>query len=148
MLTETKIIQRHDAHQVMAQRYEILWRDGSTVGLHAVHDNGVEHAFLRAIEHRPSHWIVVDLRDLAPDVERDIKSLPRRDAIGVVFHTLRLGYSSAASFLARAIEKNRSAWFAGPPGCVGMAKFARVPIEAAPLAAYPSWLARMAGAAA
>jgi hypothetical protein len=113
MLTDTKIIQRHNAHQVMAQRYEIMFHDATTIGLHAVYDCGVEHRFLRAIEHQPLHWIVIDLRDLAPDLARDLPALPKRDAIGCVFHQLRADYPSAAAFLRTALLRFKSAWFAG-----------------------------------
>lgn len=142
MLTDTKVIQRHEGHQVLAQRYEVEWKDGSSVWLHALGVCGIEDPFLRAIQHQPNHWIVVDLRDLARSLEADIKRLRRQDAIGVVFYTLRLGYASAAAFLAAAIERNKAAWFAGPPGFVGMAQFAHVPVEP------DTWLHRMAGAAA
>lgn len=146
MLIETKIIQRHASHAVMAQRYEVMWPNGSTVGLHAVWDNGVEHAYLRAIEHQPLHWIIVDLRDLAKGLEADLKQLPKRDAIGVVFHTLRLAFSCAAEFKARAIEHNRSAWHVGR--YVGMAKYAGVAVDETPppgAVLQRSWLANIAG---
>lgn len=113
MLADTKIIQRHNGHQVMAQRYEIMFRDCSAIGLHAVYDCGVEHRFLRAIEHQPLHWIVIDLRDLAPDLARDLPALPKRDAIGCVFHQLRADYASSAAFLRSALMHFRAAWFAG-----------------------------------
>lgn len=113
MLADTKIIQRHGDHQVMAQRYEVMWPNGSTVGLHAVYDAGAEHAFLRAIEHEHLHWIVIDLRDLAPALATDIPKLPRRDAIGCVFHQLRADYPDARAFIWQAMVKCKTAWFAG-----------------------------------
>lgn len=121
MLTDTRIIQRHGSHQVMGQRYEVMWHNGTTIGLHAVNDCGVQHAYLRAIEHAPLHWIVVDLRDLSPELAKDIPRLPHRDAIGCIFHQLRADYANASAFKCAALQKFKAAWFAGEH--VGMGTF-------------------------
>lgn len=147
MLTDTKIIQRHAGHCVVAQRYEVMWPNGSAVGLHGVLDTGVEHAFLRGIEHRTDHWIVVDLRDLAPGLAADIAQLPRRDAVGVVFHTLRLTFPNAAAFLSAAILHNRAAWFSG--STLRMGSYVGVDNGPPPnVLGARSWLAEIAGVSA
>ncbi len=148
MLTDSKIIQRHAEHCVMAQRYEVMWPNGSSAGLHGLLDNGVEHTYLRAIEHQAGHWIVVDLRDLAPTLEADIKQLPKRDAIGVVFHTLRLTYPSAAAFACAAIAHNRAAWYAGTH--FGMGSYVGVDDRPPPpnVDGARSWVASWAGVSA
>jgi hypothetical protein len=148
MLTDSKIIQRHAEHCVMAPRYEVMWPNGTSIGLHPVLDAGVEHAFLRAIEHQAGHWIVVDLRDLAPGLAADIKQLPRRDAVGVVFHTLRLTFPDAPAFISAAINGNRGAWFSGSH--VGMGSYARIDDRPPPpnIEGARSWIASWAGVSA
>jgi hypothetical protein len=112
VLTDTRIIQRHGSTEVFAQRHEILWPDGSAVCLHPVSLNGYPiDTWLRALQHAPGHWAVVDLRDVAPALASELPLLPRRDAYGLVFHTLRLQYPNARAFTAAAVGQQRMAWF-------------------------------------
>lgn len=116
MSTDTRIIQRHAGYDVLAQQQTIAWPGGSSVGLHPVHHHGRLALFLRALQHDTPHWIVVDLRDLAPStLAADAEALPRHDAYGVALYALRLGFSGAAQFRAAAVACCRAAWTATAP---------------------------------
>lgn len=98
MVIDDRIIQRHGTHAVLAQRYEIMWRDGSTVYLHPVTVDGAQAAYLRAIHHEGLTWLVIDVRQLAANIEADLMHLPCRDHPGVIFFSLRGAYPNAAAF--------------------------------------------------
>jgi hypothetical protein len=110
MFTDTRIIQRHAAYEVLAHHVAITWPDQSTVALHAVRAHGYDDMFLRALRCDALHWIVFDLRDVARTLATDIKALPRRDTDGLVLHTLRLAYDDATEFRHRAAARFRAGW--------------------------------------
>lgn len=103
-------------YQVQPACHEIMWPDGSTVGLHPVcvlDAQGRAHSdmFLRAIAGSPLHWLVFDLRDLAPELDAELlrAHLPR-DLPGLVFYTLRHRYGSAGLFEAAARTSAKASW--------------------------------------
>jgi hypothetical protein len=114
MLLDTRIIQRHGAHAVLAQRLAIHWPDHSTIGLHPVRLRGRDERYLRALQYDPLLWLVVDLRELAPSLAAEILALPWRDTDGLVLHTLRLRYSHADALRARAVTCFKAGWAALP----------------------------------
>lgn len=86
-------------------RHEIMWRDGSTVGVHPVLRDGVPELYLRALPGQPA--IVIDLRRVAPGIEQDMAPAPQRDRPGIVFYTLRHRYRSAEHFRDVAMSTGR-----------------------------------------
>ena len=105
MSPDFQIISRHSHFDVTNSHQDVLWRDGSTVALHRVQVNGYTHTFLRAVRPTGAHWLVFDLRKLAPSIECDLLSLPERDAIGTVLYTLRQAYTDADSFLVATLRE-------------------------------------------
>lgn len=83
-LNDSRIIQRHNDLAVMAQRFEVMFRDGTSVRLHPVAVQGHEQPLLRALQLQGDHWAVIDLRHFGPELEADLRRLQPRDAPGVV----------------------------------------------------------------
>jgi hypothetical protein len=90
--------------QVLTQRQEVMFKDGSTVQLHPVQMTGVPHPFLRALQ-CSGDWVVTDLRKHGPELEDDVRRLQPRDTPGVVFFTLRATYRCRDDFV-RAVMLN------------------------------------------
>lgn len=99
MLPDTAISHIHGRHAVLAQRQEVMLRDGSSLLLHSVQVNGSSTPLLRALRVDGS-WVLLNLADALPDLADDIRSQPRRDAHGLVFFHLRGRWGSAAACLA------------------------------------------------
>lgn len=111
---DNRIIQAHGRHQVHAQRCEVMFRDGTSVGLHPVSLDGEPQMFLRAVQTEGLQWAVFDVRHFGHEVEADIKRLQPRDSHGVVFYTLRLRYRTADVFLQQARHSALATWWACP----------------------------------
>lgn len=109
---DNRIIQTNGPHQVHAQRCEVMFKDGSAIGLHPVSVDGDLQMFLRAVQTEGLQWAVFDVRHFGPDIEADVKRLPPRDAHGVVFYTLRLQYRSAAAMLDQVRHSALVTWWA------------------------------------
>jgi hypothetical protein len=88
-------------------RHEIMWRDGSAIGVHPVQRDGVPEIYLRAVHGPDLRPVVIDLRRVAPGIDHDLATAPQRDRIGIVFFTLRHRYPSAGAFRAAALEGAR-----------------------------------------
>ena len=102
-------------YQVQPACHEIMWPDGSTVGLHPVcvlDAQGRAHSdmFLRALAGSPLHWLVFDLRDLAPELDAEMRAHLPRDLPGLVFFTLRQRWGRAALFTAAARTSAKASW--------------------------------------
>lgn len=110
-MQDTRIITSHARLQVLAQRFEIMFKDGTTVGLHPVSASGAPQMFLRAVHHEGLQWVVFDLRHLAPEVEADVLRLHARDTPGIVFYTLRRQFPTVAAFLGRMQAQRVTAWW-------------------------------------
>lgn len=103
-LEDTRVLHTHHGWQVLAQQYEVMWRDGSAVQLHPVLLQGVPATFVRAFVHE-ARWVLTDLRHHSPEIQADVLRVQPRDTPGIVYYTLRHGYPSAQAFV-------RSAWLA------------------------------------
>ena len=110
-LQDNRVIQTHGDYTVLAQRFEVMFHDGSTVGLHPVVLAGETQMFLRAVQTQGLMWSIFDVRAFGREVEDDIKRGGARDAPGVVFFTLRQRFINANAFLAAAAEHARYAWW-------------------------------------
>jgi hypothetical protein len=108
-LEDTRVLHTHQAWQVLAQRYEVMWRDGSAVHLHPVLHQGVPATFVRAML-VAGHWLLTDVRHHGADIEADILRLQPRDTPGVVFYTLRGAYRTAQAFVAQASLRPVATW--------------------------------------
>lgn len=108
MLIDTRIIARQSADagslEVLAQRHEIMFRDGSAVHLHPVQRNGLPMLTLRALAAPGGHLQLVDLARLVRQLDAELRVTQARDVPGHVFFTLRQAYASAALFAA-AVER-------------------------------------------
>jgi hypothetical protein len=98
MLIDTTPLLTLSEHTVLAERHEILFHDGTTVGLHQVISNGLPSMFLRCLVHDDVHAMLFDLRQLSRSLGIELQACPARDQRGLVFMTLRLKYHSAAEF--------------------------------------------------
>lgn len=107
---EPRAVHCHGAFQVLAQRQEVMFRDGSTVQLHPVLRAGIAETFLRAVR-QSCRWVVIDLRYHSAEIEADILRLQPRDTPGVVFYTLRQAYPSARAFCDRIALSHLHAWW-------------------------------------
>lgn len=116
---DNRAVQHHGPHTVHAQRFEVMFRDGSAIGLHPVSINGDLQMFLRAVQVDGLQWLVFDVRDYGSDVEADILRLQPRDAHGVVFYTLRLAYPNARAFQASLPRWARATWWVGAAPVLG-----------------------------
>jgi hypothetical protein len=114
MLTDTRIIARQHAGpgglEVLAQRHEVMWRDGTTVTLHPVQANGLPMLALRAVALPGGQLLLVDLARLVRRLDAELRACPARDVPGHVFFTLRQAYGSAVSFTADAQRKATGSW--------------------------------------
>lgn len=99
MLIDTRIIHIHARTDVLAHRQEVMWRDGSTLWLHAVQRDGLDAPLLRALQ-VDGAWALLDLARALPALADDIRSQPRRDSHGLVFFHLRGRWGSAGGFVA------------------------------------------------
>lgn len=71
-------------YRILGARHEIMFRDGSAIGLHLVQGIGVPELLLRAVR-VDFDWLVFDLRHVVKaDIEGDMKRLEARDRVGVV----------------------------------------------------------------
>lgn len=95
---EIRTLQRHQHLTVLAQRCEVMFRDGRAIGLHPVADQGHPQMFLRAVHRDGLRWVIFDLRHLSTEIETELKSLQLRDHPGAVFYTLRGLYATAQAF--------------------------------------------------
>lgn len=80
---------------VLSSRHEVMFRDGTMLGLHMVTGLHGPELLLRALR-TSTDWIVFDLRHVAgPEIEDDLKRLDKRDRPGCVMYTLRGAFPSA-----------------------------------------------------
>lgn len=110
-LQDNRVIQTHGDYTVLAQRFEVMFRDGSAVGLHPVTLGGEQQMFLCAVQTQGLMWSIFDVREFGRELEDDIKRCGPRDTPGVVFFTLRQRFLNASGFLAAASERARHAWW-------------------------------------
>lgn len=104
--------------QVLAQRQEVMWRDGTAAVLHPVQAQGRPMVVLRALALASGVLQLVDLERLLPRLGGELRQAPERDQPGLVFFTLRNAWGSASAFQAAAARAARGCWHPGPTGPV------------------------------
>lgn len=104
--------------QVLAQRQEVMFRDGTAVQLHLVrlHPQREPDTFTRALQLEGLRWLAVDLRKTlagarATEFELDVLRLAPRDTPGMVFYTLRSAFATAPQFIASAQACAFACWW-------------------------------------
>lgn len=110
MLTDTRIVARHGAFDVLADCARVDFKDGSAATLHAVLAHGHPDTYLRAALDAHQHWTVFDVRRLARTIGYDVPLLPRADAPGCIAFSLRATFPSAQAMLAEAMFHRRDSW--------------------------------------
>ncbi len=110
MLPDTRVFSQHGAYASLWERQVIVFRDQSSLQLHAVRRDGVDETFHRALLYANEHWCVFDLRSLARSFAADFAALPARDHAGVVLYTLRELFASDAAFIAQAFKNFVHVW--------------------------------------
>lgn len=91
-------------YTVAAQRYEVMFKDGTTVGLFMVWQRGAPQLMLRAIQFSQQLIFVFKLDGVAPGTEAELRPLPERDQRGAVFYLLRDRFPNAAEFKAAVVR--------------------------------------------
>lgn len=109
MITDTRIIARQSAAagalEVLAQRHEIMFGDGTAVVLHPVLAHGLPMLTLRAVQAPGGRLHLVDLVKLVRQLDHDLRTTQAIDIPGVVFYTLRAVFKTAPQFTG-AVERN------------------------------------------
>lgn len=115
MLTDTRIIARQSAAagalEVLAQRQEVMFRDGLAVQLHPAHAHGLPMLTLRALETPKGSLQLIDLAKLVRKLDGDLRTTQAIDIPGVVFYTLRGEFKSAPQFIAAAERNAAGTWW-------------------------------------
>jgi hypothetical protein len=115
MLTDTRIIARQSAAagalEVLAQRHEVMFRDGNAVQLHPVQAHGLPMRVLRAMETARGSLQLVDLSKLVRRLEGELRTTQDIDIPGLVFYTLRAEFKSAPQFIAAAERNAAGTWW-------------------------------------
>ena len=117
-LAVSRIIQRCDEQHadVLSCRMEVTWPDGSRIGLHPVRQHGADSLFLRAL-HLAGHWILFDLRQVAPKLASELPTAPARDVPGTVLYGLRGAFMRSGDCLAIVQAKALAHWPGDPRPC-------------------------------
>jgi hypothetical protein len=101
-LHDSRVIQRTAQFEVQAQRYEVMFKDGSAMQLHPVCHAAtptVPDTFLRAVHCDGLVWVVFDLAKVGGrELETDIRSHLPRDTPGLVFYSLRAQFPNTRAF--------------------------------------------------
>lgn len=109
MLTDTRIIARQSAAagalEVVAQRHEVMFRDGLAVQLHPVYAHGLPMLTLRALDTASGPLRLIDLTRLVRRLDAELRTTQAIDIPGVVFYTLRAEFKTAPQFI-EAVERN------------------------------------------
>lgn len=122
MLTDTRIIARQSASagaiEVLGQRFEIMFKDGTAVHLHPVQAHGRPLPMLRALEIGGGQLALFDLTRLVGRLEGELRTCSRIDVPGLVFYSLRHAYPTAALFVADVDRHACGRWWAVGDGFV------------------------------
>lgn len=115
MFADHRIIARQSQQagglEVLAQRHEVMWPDGTAVQLHPVYANSLPMLTLRALALPDGRLLVFDLAHLVRRLDGELRACPTRDLAGHVFYTLRQAYRSAGQFSADALRHAKGAFW-------------------------------------
>lgn len=115
MLIDDTIIARQSAAAgamyVLAQRHEVMWRDGTTVQLHPVMAGDLTMIMHRAVELPNGQLLLIDLTRVVRALDGELRVTQERDQVGHVFYSLRHAFRSATPFLEAATRIAAGAWW-------------------------------------
>lgn len=94
-------------HTVGAQRYEVMFRDGTHVTLHPVFEAGAPVLFLRALRLPKNVTIVFDVRQLVRQLGEDLCMAAPRDVPGLVYYSLRHAFATAELMVRQVCEHGK-----------------------------------------
>lgn len=97
-LFNDEVIALRGKAMIFAAADRVLWRDGSTVGLHRVACLGKDNTYLRAVRGSDALWHVVDLRLAVPDLPREYCRAERADRDFLVRYSVRTVFEHAGAF--------------------------------------------------
>lgn len=103
-----EVAQAAAPYQVAAQRYEVMFKDGSIVGLFRVWQHGAPVLMLRAIQFG-GLLMVFDVSTLARDLDATLRTMPERDQHGTIFYTYRAKFKDATEFIAAVVNSKPKA---------------------------------------
>lgn len=99
MLTDTRVIARAGAHDVLAHRHEVLFVDGHAVWLHRVRRAGMLHRSLRTLATDSGCHLLFDLATLSAQLDASLCVAQERDHPGTVLYSLRRTYATKPAFV-------------------------------------------------
>lgn len=108
---DTRIIHTSGPWAVLAQRFELMFLDGSIAHMHPVQISGADAPLHRAVHHEGLRWIIIDLRHHCAHVQGALERSPERDAPGIVFNTLRHRHATARAFTDAIALSHVHAWW-------------------------------------
>lgn len=115
MLSDSRIIARQSeaagALEVLAQRQEVMFRDGLAVQLHRVQAHGQPMCTLRALEAPNSALQLIDLAKLLPHLDADLRTAHAIDIPSIVFYTLRGEFKTRAQFCSAVARTSGGTWW-------------------------------------
>jgi hypothetical protein len=79
---------------VLANRHEVLWPDGSSIGFHPVLQDDQQPLWLRAVHHA-GLWLLFDMRALDRRTAEALAVTHWRERPGVLMYGLRAAFSNA-----------------------------------------------------
>lgn len=103
-LIDNTVIARSGSRQILRQRAEVLWKDGTSVQLHTVWVHGFRNLFERALDLGSGRFALFELPRVVSSLDAEMRGTADRDIQGVVFYTLREVFSTAADFKAAAVK--------------------------------------------
>jgi len=87
------------------RRQEVEFADGSRIWLLRVERDGVPDLFARDLHRMHQEPVRVDLRNLVPEIEKDLPIASSRDVPGIVHFSLRGKFQSVKELLEAAAAK-------------------------------------------
>lgn len=88
------------------RRQEVEFADGSRIWLSRVEHQGVPDLFVRELG-APASGLRIDLRQLVPELARDLPAASTRDVPGIVHYSLRGRFDSVQALLEAAVHGER-----------------------------------------
>ncbi len=94
---------------VLSCRHEVIWPDGTTIGLHPVQQHDQPSLLFRAVHHA-GQWVLFDLAHVIPRDVLDVKQGQARDQVGLVMYALLRRFHTRDAFLACVDRHTMAKW--------------------------------------
>lgn len=96
---DARIIARAGAHEILGQRHEVMFNDGTAVGLHPINRAGVPQVTLRALATDAGGFLLFDVGALMRALDHDLRICHDRDRVGMVFFAARRAFRTKRDFV-------------------------------------------------